>query len=290
MINKVLIVGGTHGNETSGTTLLHSAYKSAINSQFGGLTINFAMGNPRACKQNIRYTEEDLNRQFSLTSLATEAQCYEALRAQEINQQYGPKAAPTQDIVIDIHNTTSNMGPTLIVLQADEFHIGLSRYVKQHMPSAVILVEDEKPPQDHPYLCTIGKRGLMVEVGPQEQGVCRATITQQAFEMIQHILAFCELWNNKGRAVLTELTVAPAFRLDKVVEYPLSDSGERVAMIHPELQDRDFHLLQAGDPVFAHFDGNVTTWDGEPTYPHFINEAAYQHLQIAFATADSISL
>jgi len=290
IINSVLIVGGTHGNETSGTTLLNPAYSNALVQASSISDISFLLGNPRAYEQNCRYTEEDLNRQFSLKALNAEPACYEAVRAQEINGMFGPKASPTQDLVIDIHNTTSNMGPTLIILEADEYHIALSRYVKQQMPDAIILVEDEKSPQDHPYLCTIGKRGLMVEVGPQEQGVCRAKIMQQAFDMTRHILAFCDLWNQKHAEVLQKLSATEAFRLNRVVEYPLFESGKPCAMIHPQLQDKDFELLTAGDPVFLHFDGTVTVWEVEPTYPHFINEAAYQHLHIAFATADKVTL
>lgn len=130
----------------------------------------------------------------------------------------------------------------------------------------------------------------MVEIGPQEQSVCRAKIMQEAYDMTQYILAYCQLWNESQSSVSESLPPCEAFRLGKEVKYPLSEEGKPVAMVHPSLQDNDFTLLEKGAPVFLHFDGQETLWDEPPTYPHFINEAAYQHLHVAFATAIKFSL
>lgn len=289
-VHSIAIFGGTHGNETSGTTLIKAPYKQQLRDSAPELSIQFEQGNPSAMALNVRFTEEDLNRQFKLDLLAHPSTVYEAKRAKQINQAFGPKDSPQTDLVIDIHNTTANMGATLIVLDLDDFHVGLCRYVKQHMPEAVILVEDEKDRLEHGYLCTVGKRGVMVEVGPQPQGVCRADVLQQAYEQTRLILAYCEQWNAQGESICDNLPEAEGFRLGEEISYPLDTSGISDALVHPSLQDKDFQPLEKGAPTFLHHNGEVSCWQGDTTYPHFINEAAYQHLQVAFATAEKITI
>ena len=218
--------------------------------------------------------------------MSIDNQSYEAKRAKALNQQWGPKDNPKIDLLIDIHNTTAAMGATLIILELDEFHIALARYVKYHMPEAVILVEDEKSRLEHPYLCTLGKRGLMVEVGAQPQGVYRSDITALARKMTELILAFCECES------APQCPTAEAYRLGETVDYPdtVKNAGLRKWMIHPDLQDKDFQPLQSGDPVFLSLDGKVVNWEGETTYPHFINEAAYYPSNVAFATASKTEI
>ncbi|MBO1256432.1 aspartoacylase [Alteromonas sp. 5E99-2] len=295
-MNQCLIVGGTHGNEMSGLAVLTDTVRQGLVDKFPSINLQFDIGNPNAVTQNTRFTEEDLNRQFTLDNLNSEANtCYEAKRAREFDKKWGPKQEPTTDFVIDIHNTTSAMGPCLIILELDDFHIGLARYVKQAMPSAVILVEDEQPPASHPYLCTIGKRGVMVEVGAQPQGVCRAEISAQTIELTTHILAYCALYNAQPNCADT-LAKTEAFRLTGTVYYP--DNTENVSdlhqlrdwAIHSDLQDSDFTQLNKGDPIFVSLSGGVSLWEGETTYPHFINEAAYHKYNVAFATSDKFEV
>ncbi|MBE91139.1 MAG: aspartoacylase, partial [Rhodospirillaceae bacterium] len=194
------------------------------------------------------------------------------------------------DFVIDIHNTTSEMGATLIILEADEFHIQLARYVKQQMPEANILVEDEKPYLEHGYLCTTGKKGVMIEVGGQPQGVLREDVYLLTQTMAEAILDFCAAYN-KGQINTDALPACEAFRLGDNVSFPLDANGKRTAMIHHSLQDNDFKPLIPGAPVFRTFDGKDILWENETeTYPHFINEAAYFKLDVAFATAERIML
>ena len=295
-INQCLIVGGTHGNEMSGLAVLNDSVRQDLMDKFSSLNLHFDIGNPNAVTLNTRFTEEDLNRQFTLDNLYSEKNvCYEAKRARELDKKWGPKQVPKTDLVIDIHNTTSAMGPCLIVLELDDFHIGLSRYVKQAMPSAVILVEDEQAPASHPYLCTIGRRGVMVEVGAQPQGVCRSDISAQTIELTTHILAYCALYNAEPDCANT-LPSTEAFRLTGTTYYP--DSAEDVSdlnklrdwAIHPNLQDSDFTPLNKGEPVFVSLSGEVSLWEGETTYPHFINEAAYHKYNVAFATSDKFEI
>jgi aspartoacylase len=288
MIKQIALVGGTHGNEMSGIQLIQNWLKYGTPSRFDSLDLALLFGNQSAIDANVRFLEEDLNRQFTLPALSRPASCNEAKIAAELNQKLGPKGEAKTDFVIDIHNTTSEMGATLIILAIDEFHTKLARFVKQQMPEANILVEDEKDYLEHGYLCTCGKRGVMIEVGAQPQSVIREDAYRLAEKMAEAILDFCIAYNNDN---IPTLPSCEAFRLGENINFPLDDDGLRTAMIHHQLQDADFKPLEPGSPMFKKYDGSDILWHGkETTYPHFINEAAYLQLHVAFATASRFEL
>lgn len=290
MFNSIALVGGTHGNETSGIQLIRNWQQFGLPSRFNELNVSLSIANGAAIAANVRFVDEDLNRQFTFEGLSNNNSAKEAELAKALNQQLGPKGDSNTDFVIDIHNTTSEMGATLIILEADEFHIQLARYVKQQMPEANILVEDEKPYLEHGYLCTTGKKGVMIEVGGQPQGVLREDVYLLTQTMAEAILDFCAAYN-KGQINTDALPACEAFRLGDNVSFPLDANGKRTAMIHHSLQDNDFKPLMPGAPVFLTFDGKDILWENETeTYPHFINEAAYFKLDVAFATAERITL
>ena len=290
MFNSIALVGGTHGNETSGIQLIRNWQQFGLPSRFNKLNVSLSIANEAAIAANVRFVDEDLNRQFTFERLSNNNSAKEAELAKALNQQLGPKGDSNTDFVIDIHNTTSEMGATLIILEADEFHVQLARYVKQQMPEANILVEDEKPYLEHGYLCTTGKKGVMIEVGGQPQSVLREDVYLLTQTMAEAILDFCAAYN-KGQISTDALPACEAFRLGDNVPFPLDANGKRTAMIHHSLQDNDFKPLIPGAPVFRTFDGKDIVWENETeTYPHFINEAAYFKLDVAFATAERIML
>lgn len=57
---------------------------------------------------------------------------YEVQRAKEINRMFGPKGTPdAYDVIFDLHNTTSNMGCTLILESSkDHFNLQMMNYIK----------------------------------------------------------------------------------------------------------------------------------------------------------------
>ena len=290
MVNSIALIGGTHGNETSGIQLIRNWQNFGLPARFDELNVSLSIANQAAIDANVRFVDEDLNRQFTFDRLATPSNAKEALLAQTLNQKFGPKGESKTDLVIDIHNTTSAMGATLIILAADEFHVSLARYVKHQMPEANILLEDEKPYLEHGYLCTTGKRGGMIEVGGQPQGVLREDVFLLTQAMAEAVLDFCIAFNN-GTLATVQLPECEAFRLGENITFPLDEMGKRTAMIHHALQDKDFEPLLQGMPIFRTFDGHDINWQGESTtYPHFINEAAYFKLDVAFATAQRIVL
>ena len=262
MFNSIALVGGTHGNETSGIQLIRNWQQFGLPSRFNELNVSLSIANEAAIAANVRFVDEDLNRQFTFERLSNNNSAKEAELAKALNQQLGPKGDSNTDFVIDIHNTTSEMGATLIILEADEFHIQLARYVKQQMPEANILVEDEKPYLEHGYLCTTGKKGVMIEVGGQPQGVLREDVYLLTQTMAEAILDFCAAYN-KGQINTDALPACEAFRLGDNVSFPLDANGKRTAMIHHSLQDNDFKPLIPGAPVFRTFDGKDIVRENE---------------------------
>lgn len=298
-INKICIVGGTHGNELSGVQAVSNWMRCSdelLQNIDDSISLKFHLANQAAINARVRYLEEDLNRQFSPQILGknrlvdTTLLSKEANLAAEFNTKYGPKSESKTDLIVDIHNTTSNMGPSLIILENDDFHRQLARYVKQNMPESNILVEDYQDYGQFGYLCTVAKRGLMIELGPQAHSTLNANIYQQAKTLCKCILDFVSLYN-QGSVI--ELPPVEAFRLGKEISYPVEKCEQtnslcKSAMIHPSLQNQDYCQLKKGAPCFIDFDGKEITWQENDTYPHFIGEAAYDHLHIAFATSDKI--
>ncbi|OOE89232.1 aspartoacylase [Salinivibrio sharmensis] len=284
--SNVAIVGGTHGNEFSGVYALKQWQSNPATTARDSFSTEHVFANPPAYSANKRYLDCDLNRQFDPKLLADYSLAnYEQSRAKALNQQLGPKGDPRVDFIIDLHNTTSNMGPTLILLTLDTFNKQLAAYVSERMPDAVILVEDHIEPIQHAFLCSIGKQGVIVEVGPQPQSVLRHDVMESMQEMTTHILDFVHLFNiDKVPALPKSVT---AYRYKETLHLPQNEHGERIGMVHQHVQDKDFQPIQPGDPLFMCFDGKELTWQGDYTaYPHFINEAAYYDNNIAMSMAN----
>lgn len=285
-IKNLLIAGGTHGNELSGVQAVENWLldSSSIKALAPSVNIKCSLVNELAITRRSRFVDEDLNRQFTLkrlSQLVGPESAHETILAQKLNAEYGPKGQSNTDFIIDIHNTTSNMGPTLIILVNDEFHQQLSRYVSQQMPEAIILVEDYQDYTEYGYFCTLAKRGVMVEVGPQPQSTLKAKAYEQTVKMTEAIVNFIERYN---QGAVDELPATDAYRLVEEIRYPCKN-GRKTAMIHPSLDASDFKCLTQGAPCFVDYAGNTINWEGKDTYPHFIGEAAYHHLDIAFATS-----
>ena len=289
--NSVAIVGGTHGNEYSGIYLLRKWQATPSLIQREHLSVTTLLANANAYRDNKRYVDCDLNRQFTTAKLSNaDLNNYEESRAKVINSILGPKGSATTqvDFVIDLHNTTSNMGPSLILLQSDSFNLNLAAYVKQHMAKAVIIMEDQTPMHEQPYLCSIAPQGIIIEVGPQPQSVIRQDVMEWMETLTHHVLDFISQFNS-GSFVRASSTVE-VYAYSGKLKLPVNDAGERIGMVHKNIQDRDFKALNPGDPVFTLFDGGTELpWDGDYTaYPHFINEAAYYDNNLAMSLAKKV--
>ncbi|WP_329604287.1 aspartoacylase [Saccharobesus litoralis] len=288
-INKVAIVGGTHGNEITGYYLLQKWQDSPELIQRPSLNTSTLLANPKAYEISRRYVDQDLNRQFARHNLEDPTLGgYEQNRAKVINQAIGPKGNPKSDLVIDLHTTTSNMGPTLLMPQSGEFYNKLAAYIKMQMPSVTIFRdEDHKSNDEHHLLATVGKYGVIVEVGPVPQAVLRHDVFQQTEQMVNTILDFAHLYNENNLPDLPRET--EAFRFLQSLTLPLNEKGERIGMIHQSVQDSDFKALNPGDPLFQLFNGETITYAGDKTvYTAFVNEAAYYDKNLATSLMEKV--
>ncbi|KAL4608773.1 aspartoacylase isoform X1 [Arapaima gigas] len=283
---RVAVFGGTHGNELSGVALVGLWLQDGAEIRRRGLEVRPFMANPRAVQQRTRYIDTDLNRAFTLENLSSaqgEDLPYEVKRAQEINQLFGPMGSPdAYDVIFDLHNTTSNMGCTLILESSDDhFNLQMAHYIK----GAVAPVSCSVLLNDHPHLHysttrSVAKHPVGLEVGPQPQGVLRSNIFESMRLIMKHALDFIELFNEGMQFPPCAVEV---FRVSERVDYPHDSNGNITAMVHPSLQDCDWEPLNPGDPMFQTFDGRSVEYKGDCTVcPTFINEAAYYEKKQAF--------
>ncbi|KAL6092493.1 hypothetical protein STEG23_019222 [Scotinomys teguina] len=273
-VKKIAIFGGTHGNELTGVFLVTHWLKNGAEIQREGLEVKPFITNPRAVERCTRYIDCDLNRVFNLENLSKEMSedlPYEVRRAQEIYHLFGPKNSDNSyDVVFDLHNTTSNMGCTLILEDSrNDFLIQMFHYIKTSLaplPCYVYLIEH--PSLKYSTTRSIAKYPVGIEVGPQPQGVLRADILDQMRRMIKHALDFIHHFNEGKEFPPCAIEV---YKVMEKVDYPRNESGEVAAVIHPNLQ--------------------IITLGGDCTvYPVFVNEAAYYEKKEAFAKTTKVTL
>ncbi|CAG8999873.1 MAG: aspartoacylase [Candidatus Celerinatantimonas neptuna] len=288
-IKSVVVIGGTHGNEFSGIYLLKKWQKHPEKYQRPGLSIDTLFANPKAFAATKRYLDVDLNRQFRADLLADPTLAnYEQSRAKAISQYLGGKETPKFDFVLDLHNTTSNMGPCLLLVQQHPMYNLMAGYVKMKMPEVNISRdEDHKTREEHHLLASMGKFGVIVEVGPQPQGCLRHDILEWMETLTGHILDFLVLYNEDSLPKLPE--TVEAYRFLEELRAPLDENGERSGTIHKDLEGQDFKPLKKGDPMYITFDEEVITYQGDKTvYPNFINEAAYYDNNLSMSISEKV--
>ena len=80
-----------------------------------------------------------------------------------------------------------------------------------------------------------------------------------------------------------------AFRYLHSIKLPMNEKGERLGMVHKNVQDKDYQPINPGDPIFTLFDGSEIHYDGDVTvYPTFINEAAYYDNNLAMSLNEKV--
>ncbi|XP_055012481.1 N-acyl-aromatic-L-amino acid amidohydrolase (carboxylate-forming) B-like [Boleophthalmus pectinirostris] len=288
-LSRVAVCGGTHGNELSGVYLVKELMKRRPQEDDEDRNQPIlVLSNPRATQKCLRYIEVDLNRCFShdaLNSPLSDSTPYEVIRAHELNTQLGPKGSPDSvDLVCDLHNTTANMGLCLISFSdSDWISMHIFKHLQQCIPDIPMRYIHFDLPSDESYsLDSVGKHGFAIEIGPQPHGVVRSNVYTTMKDAVEHMLDWVRLFNS---GTVFEGGPVDVFTLVKHIDYPRDcNTHDVIAAIHPQLQDKDFCLLNPGDPVFQTFSGETTTYNGsESLYPFFINECAYYEKGIAFS-------
>uniref|UniRef100_A0A667Y5L4 N-acyl-aromatic-L-amino acid amidohydrolase n=1 Tax=Myripristis murdjan TaxID=586833 RepID=A0A667Y5L4_9TELE len=279
-LSRVAICGGTHGNELSGVWIVREMQKQQVE-KVGSISITTVMSNPRAVEACKRYMETDLNRCFTdaiLSAPVTDVTPYEVRRAHELNAQLGPKGSQeAMDLVCDLHNTTANMGLCVIFTTFNWISLHIYKYLKARALCVPEFVSE---------LFLLFSTAF--EVGPQPNGVVRADIYNLMKEALDHLVDWVQEFNS---GITFEGGEVEAYVFEKSIDYPRDpDTNELTAIIHPQLQDKDFILLKPGDPIFLSFSGETVKYEGKELYPFFVNECAYYEKHIAFHLAQKTIL
>lgn len=279
-IKRVAIVGGTHGNEFTGAYLIKKfeQFPDLIQrSSFETLTL---FGNPKAFQVGRRYIDKDLNRCFLSLDLQNSAlERYEEQRAKAIAQQLGPKGNAQVDAIVDLHSTTANMGLSILLGSLHPASLQLAAYLSSSNPLVKVCCLTH-PNTESPLLRSLCDLGMVIEVGPVATGVLNPTLFQETEKLIHAVLDYFEACNQGTIPQLPSTLTVYTYVAD--IDYPRTEQGELQAMIHPQLQFRDYEPLHPGDPMFLTFDGQAIAYEGNSTvYPIFINEAAYYEKGIA---------
>ncbi len=282
---RVLVVGGTHGNERNGLWLLDQWRQHPGQLHRHGLAIELVVGNPAAAEQNRRYMERDLNRSFRPELLSDpDAQEYEVRRARELLARHGPKGGEPCLVAIDLHSTTAAMGNCLVLYNRQPATLALAAVLQRRLGLPIYLHESD--PQQSGYLAACWPCALVIEVGPVAQGLVCGRICQQSQIAVETALEALSQAREDPIALGSELVVHGHLRS---VDLPRHQDGSAVALVHPTLQDRDWRPLGAGDPLFVAMDGKVASLTQEcgagagKLWPVFINEAAYGEKGIALS-------
>jgi succinylglutamate desuccinylase len=342
-LNSVTVVGGTHGNEYTGVFCVKALERrlrlvdddpAAVERPFPPLPFELStlIGNPEAFKQNKRFVDQDLNRQFDYASLhgadpavatgsgpssssTTPPLSVEQKRARELDALLGPKFGgsdgrhqqnrrpPATDLIIDLHTTTANMGTSLIVSQGDPLTTQAAAYVmakcraQQQQSKLCILMHTHTSQEDRPHLASIAPHCLTIEVGPVPQGVVRHDKVEEMQAALDATLEFLRRHQQEPEKVRQELDEyypdgrvpcyrsAPAIRMGEMsakLVWPSDPENENFPawLVHKDVQDRDFHEIREGDPLFVNLDGEVIPYDGShgsPVILMFINEGGYYY-------------
>jgi succinylglutamate desuccinylase len=285
MIQKVAIVGGTHGNELLGVYLVQKWQNFPELLQRESLECVTLVSNPAAVAINQRYVDRDLNRCFATNDLAdSNLNSYEDRRAKEIAIQLGPKDQPLADVILDLHTTTSNMGISLLPSSKHPFNLRLAAYLHSLYPDIKICYGLQHG-QDAPMLRSLSALGYTIEVGPIAQGVLNADLFRQTEQLVYEILNYVDAMNQENPLPVPSLVTV--YQAVANADYPRDSVGELRGMVHPQLQFKDYEPLHPGQPMFLSFTGEEIFYTGQNVvYPVFINEAAYYEKQIAMVLTE----
>jgi aspartoacylase len=282
---KVLVVGGTHGNERNGPWLLDAWRRHPPRLAAHGLAITRAVGNPEALSLSQRYVERDLNRSFEPALLA-DPSCdqREVARARALLAAHGPAGEAPCLVAIDLHSTTAAMGNSLVLYGRRPADLALAAALQRQLGLPIYLHEADA--RQSGFLVERWPCGLVIEVGPVPQGVLTAAVVEQtalALEASLEVLAGAR----RGQLPLPRQLVV--HRHLASLDLPRQADGSPAALIHPRRQHRDWQPLEPGDPLFLADDGRTLSYvpppglEGRRVWPVFINEAAYGEKGIALS-------
>ncbi len=284
-IRRVLVVGGTHGNERTGVYVVKAIEQNPEIISAYSFEIITLLANPQAIVANTRYRDRDLNRCFDKNDVANpELKGIENQLAKEYTARFGAAGTTPVDVIIDTHTSTANTGQTIIPISNSPENLRLAAYLVGLDPTIKVHLGLYSQ-QDSPMLRSLATLGCTIEVGPVPQGVLNAKIFQQTQNLLLATLDYFEqLQQGITPAVSDSLTIHQAIG---AIDYPRDAQGDLTAMIHADRQGQDYQPMHPGDPLFYDLQGQTIVYEGSQTvYPVFINEAAYYEKGIAMVITE----
>lgn len=282
---RVMVVGGTHGNERNAPWMLDAWRQHPALLRRHGLDLELVLGNPAAHAAGRRYLDRDLNRSFVPALLDADALGDRELRrARELLALHGPGGRAPCLVALDLHSTTAAMGSSLVVYGRRPADLALAAGMQQRLGLPIYLHEQDQVQTG--YLVERWPCGLVVEVGPVPQGVIQASIclqSQLALEAALEVLA-------EARAgALRQPARLVVHRHLGSLDLPRHGDGSPAAVVHPQRQGRDWRPIVAGEPLFLTAEGTTIPFHPQgdqvegPVWAVFINEAAYGEKGIALS-------
>ena len=283
--SKVMVVGGTHGNERNAPWLLEFWRSKPQGLESQGLGLALVLGNPEAHAANRRYLERDLNRSFDPTLLAEASPGQaELVRARELVDRFGPAGLEPCSVALDLHSTTAAMGNALVVYGRRPADLALAAALQHRLGLPVYLHEGDASQVG--YLVEQWPCGLVIEVGPVAQGLVTAGICRQSQLALEAALASLA---EAAEGVLRLPRQLVVHRHVRSVDLPRHGDGSPAACIHPERHGRDWQPMGPGEALFMDAGGQTLAYgppaglEYEVVWPVFINEAAYGEKGIALS-------
>ena len=287
-IDKVFIVGGTHGNEQIGAFLVQNLSKELVKNQYS-FPVETLIANPKAVRRKIRYIDADLNRLFKTEELENlDKSTYENERARVINHIIGPKGE-NNNFLIDLHTTNANMGITIMTPQTSPFKLNMLNYIDQRVDDVNIYFSKAMP--DRPSLNSVTKGSFLIEVGPVANNTLQSDVYFAMKEVVYYALEFIEK-HEIGNLELDLNLELEGYQSAGPIAYPRDEEGNLLGMIHPDIQGQDLKKnIKKGDPIFKLFTGEDVLFDREGEYlMAFINESAYYVENVAFYLIDRVKV
>ena len=281
---RIAIVGGTHGNERGGILVVEAMRRCPREWSFPGLEIETFLGNPMAIAANRRYLEKDLNRCFG-PGLAGEMgpnASLEERRARELAHLLTPQGHPF-DLVVDLHNTTAQMGVTWILTSGKPWPWLLGARALTQRPDVRLYFTPETS-ESNVFLPSLGAQEITLEIGSAIHGTSVHWAYEAALGQVRFILeTLASLPSDHDPLAELGTLDFPLYVEGAQVDYPCDAEGRPTALIHRDLLGRDFQQIDAGAALFHCLDTAATLkHDGPPFWPVFVSEAAYVEKGIAF--------
>lgn len=278
-IENLVIFGGTHGNEVTGVEVLKLLEKR----NYFGKNVNLIghLANKKAFDLQKRFVDKDLNRSFTAEVLKNGGHLHEERLAKEIYDKYGNE----NNLIIDIHTTTANMGKSLVLTKINDFNLKLISFLQELHKELKVFYWKEN--NDLAFLNRISPYGFAIEMGPVANNLMDCKIIEDTLVLVEDILDFSEKYNKNMLPVLNkEITLYEGI---DYLYYPKDEKGERFGYIHDEFQNNNFKPLHKGDRLFkTYIDTNLEYQGEDGLYSLFINEAAYYQNNIACCLAKKI--